>query len=54
LYELLIDKFAVERERFNHFMNNLEEVDAALKLGRDKAMQTANHVLKRVREKLGY
>ena len=54
LYELLIDKFAVERERFNHFMNNLEEVDAALKLGRDKAMQTANDVLKRVREKLGY
>lgn len=54
LYELLIDKFAVERERFNHFMNNLEEVDAALKLGRDKAMHTANDVLKRVREKLGY
>lgn len=54
LYELIIEKFAAERERFNHYMNNTDEIDAALKIGQEKATKTANEVLKRVREKLGY
>ena len=33
LYELVIEKFAAERERFNHYMNNTDEIDAALKNG---------------------
>ena len=54
LYELIIEKFAAERERFNHYMNNTDEIDAALKIGQEKATKTANELLKRVREKLLY
>ncbi len=54
LYELLIEKFATERERFNHYMDNLNEVDEALTIGAKKATAIANTVLARVREKLGY
>jgi len=53
-YELLITKFSKERERYNYFMNNLEEVDKALAVGAEKARNVATDVLKRVREKLGY
>jgi len=35
-------------------MNNLDEIDAILKSGSKKAIETADEVLKRVREKLGY
>ena len=53
-YELLIDKFSVERERYNYFMNNLNEVDKALAIGAEKAKTVASNVLKRVRKKVGY
>ncbi|WP_282122622.1 tryptophan--tRNA ligase [Algibacter mikhailovii] len=54
LYELIVEKFAVQREKYNYFMNNLEEVDKALAIGAQKASIVANTVLKRVREKVGY
>ena len=54
LYELILDKFATQRERYEHFMNNFNEIDAALAVGTQKATAVANDVLKRVREKLGY
>ncbi|MFH6767405.1 tryptophan--tRNA ligase [Gaetbulibacter aquiaggeris] len=54
LYELIIDKFAVPRQRYNHFMSHLNEIDEALALGAEKAKIVANAVLKRVREKAGY
>ncbi|MFS4483573.1 tryptophan--tRNA ligase [Hyunsoonleella sp. 2307UL5-6] len=54
LYELIIDKFAIPRERYNHYMNNLEEIDNALAIGAEKAKVVADGVLKRVREKVGY
>lgn len=53
-YELLVDKFSVERDRYNYYMENLEEVDKALAIGAEKAKVVASNVLKRVREKLGY
>ncbi|MDP3313911.1 tryptophan--tRNA ligase [Lutibacter sp.] len=53
-YELLVNKYSFERERYNYFMNNLEEVDKALEIGAEKARKVAKDVLKRVREKLGY
>jgi tryptophanyl-tRNA synthetase len=53
-YELLIDKFSEERARYNHFMENKEEIDKALAIGAEKARKVASDVLKRVREKLGY
>jgi len=51
---LIVEKFAVERERYNHYMNNLHEIDKALKVGAEKAKVVANAVLNRVREKVGY
>lgn len=54
LFEVLTEKYAVQREKYTYYMNNLQEIDAALEKGAQKAQQTANKVLKRVRTKLGY
>ena len=54
LYELIINKFSTIRERYNHFMENKNEIDEALNFGAKKATIVANDVLKRVREKIGY
>lgn len=54
LFELITEKFKTEREKYNYYMNNLEELDKALFEGAEKAKVVANGVLKRVREKLGY
>ena len=53
-FELLVEKFAVERERYTYFMNNLNEIDKVLEVGAQKAQKVANEVLLRVRAKLGY
>ncbi len=54
LYELILSKFASARERYNHYMSHLDEVDAALSLGAQKASEVAATVLTRVRTTLGY
>ncbi len=54
LYELILERFAEPRERYDYFMNNLEEIDAALAKGAVKAKVVADGVLTRVRKKLGY
>lgn len=54
LFELIVDKFSKERERYHYFMKNLDEVDAALAEGAEKARKVADGVLKRVRDKVGY
>ena len=54
LYELIVEKFATQRERYNYYMNNLDEIDKVLTVGAEKAKLVANDVLKRVREKVGY
>jgi len=54
LFELLIDKFSAERERYNYYMDNLNEIDKALAIGAEKAKTVANNVLQRVRTKVGY
>jgi tryptophanyl-tRNA synthetase len=53
-YELLIDTFKIEREKYHYYMNHLEEVDKVLLQGAKKAHLVADAVLKRVRTKLGY
>ena len=53
-FELLIDKYAEEREQYHHYMNNLNEIDDALAVGAEKARKVAHEVLTRVREGLGY
>lgn len=53
-YEVLIEKFASERERYTYYMDNLNEIDEALAIGAQKATAIADTVLARVREKVGY
>ncbi len=53
-FELLITKYAKERKLYNHYMDNLHEIDEALAVGAKKAKKVAHEVLSRVREKLGY
>ncbi|OIQ31020.1 MAG: tryptophan--tRNA ligase [Bacteroidetes bacterium MedPE-SWsnd-G2] len=54
LYELIVEKFSTERERYQYYMNNLEEIDKALAIGAEKATKVAQDVLLRVRDKVGY
>ena len=53
-YELLVDRFAEQRAKYNYYMENLEEVDKALAIGAKKAGAIADEVLQRVRTKIGY
>lgn len=54
LFEVIMEKFAEPREKFDYYMNHLDEVDEALAIGAEKAAKVANGVLERVREKVGY
>lgn len=54
LFELIIAKFATEREKYNYYINHLDEVENALQVGAKKAHLVANEVLQRVRVKLGF
>jgi len=53
-FELLIDKYAKERELYDYYISNLPEIDKALAIGAKKAHKVADEVLARVRTKLGY
>ena len=54
LYDLIVVKFASEREKYNYYINNLEAVDKLLLEGAAKSRKVSQSVLSRVREKLGY
>jgi tryptophanyl-tRNA synthetase len=54
LFELILERFAEPRRLYDHYMNHLDEVDAALDKGAAKAKLVADAVLDRVRKKLGY
>ncbi|TCI85832.1 tryptophan--tRNA ligase [Tenacibaculum sp. M341] len=54
LYELILEKFADVRAKYNHYMENRHEIDEALSVGAEKARKVAKDVLKRVRDKVGY
>lgn len=54
LFELICEKFQTHREKYNYYMNNLEEVDRLLQEGATKAGIIANETLAKVREKMGY
>jgi tryptophanyl-tRNA synthetase len=54
LFELIVEKFKTEREKYNYYLNNLTEVDNLLKKGAEKAGIVAHEVLGRVRKKLGF
>jgi len=54
LYDLIVQKFNKEREAFNFYYSNSDELDKKLKRGEDRARVIAHATLKRVREKLGF
>jgi tryptophanyl-tRNA synthetase len=54
LFELILDKFSKERERYAYYMENKNEIDKALMEGAEKARLTAGEVLHRTRKKLGF
>ena len=54
LYELIIQKYSKEREAYNFYMSNPQELDKKLEQGEAKARVIAHSVLDRVRKKLGY
>jgi tryptophanyl-tRNA synthetase len=54
LFELIIELFKEEREKFNYYTENPNLVEELLKVGAEKATKIANEVLGKVRVKLGY
>lgn len=54
LYELILEKFATHRAKYDHLMNNKQEIDDALSIGTAKARAIASETLKRVRKAVGY
>lgn len=54
LFELLIQKYSREREAFNFYMSNPEELERKLKVSEEKATTIARGVLAKVRGKLGF
>lgn len=54
LYELILEQFATQRERYAYYMAHLDQLDAILQEGAAKAHKVANDTLQRVRAKLGY
>lgn len=54
LFELLLQRFENQREKYSLLMQNKREIDIALHQGAEKAGKVANKVLKRVRKKVGY
>ncbi len=54
LFELLNEKFEKEREIYDHYMNNLDELEKKLNEGEEKADVFASDVLNRVKSRLGF
>ena len=54
LFELILEKFKLERVKFNYYNEHPEEVEIALAKGANKASKIADEVLLRVRRKLGF
>lgn len=54
LFELIKEKYSKEREVFNYYMSNPEELEKKLEVGEAKARDIALGVIDRVRKKLGF
>lgn len=54
LLNLLLTKYAKERELFNYYMTNTDELDKKLQVGEGKVREFARTVLADVRKKIGY
>jgi tryptophanyl-tRNA synthetase len=54
LLNLLLTKYAKEREVFNYYLNNPEELDRKLEVGESKVRTLAQKKITEVRKKTGY
>jgi len=54
LFELILERFSKEREQYDYFHKQPEEVYIALAKGAEKARKVAQEVLLRVRDRIGY
>lgn len=54
LFELICEKYAKEREAYNHYMENKALLDEQLAIGAEKARAIAKETLARVRKAMGY
>jgi len=54
LLELILNNYSEERQKYNHYISNPNEVNEILIHGATKAKLSADEVLTRVRKKLGY
>ncbi|MBO0935997.1 tryptophan--tRNA ligase [Fibrella sp. HMF5335] len=55
LYELMVEKFATERERFNELMaEGNPELERELQAGEEKARAVASQTIQRVRDVMGF
>jgi tryptophanyl-tRNA synthetase len=54
LLELILNKYASERERFNYYMSTPEEIERMLLAGAEKVRPVAREVMGRVKEALGF
>ena len=53
-YELIIEQFANERDRFNYYMTHNDALESELQAGEKKARIVAGRTIARVRDKLGF
>ncbi len=53
-YDLLIEKYKKERELYQYYINNTDELEKVLAVGAQKARLVAQEVLQRCRKNLGY
>jgi tryptophanyl-tRNA synthetase len=54
LFEKIVSTFAKERELYNHYLNNTNELNQILLQGAEKARIIAQRTLQRVRNKIGF
>ena len=54
LLELILANYSEQRSKFDYYMTNKTELNAALEHGEEKAKEIADKVLERVKENIGY
>jgi tryptophanyl-tRNA synthetase len=54
LFELIMETFRTQRERFDYYMSNPDLLEAELQKGEAKAREVAQQTLQKVKEKLGF
>jgi tryptophanyl-tRNA synthetase len=54
LFDVIVEKYAKERQLFNDYMANPDELDKILRKGADKARAIGSQTLAKVRQKVGF